>query len=147
MGDLRERKLMTGIMCALVGAGGSKYAGSTTVTVGIYYDPNPDFSFVFYGFGSTSGGAVSPSTWSATGLTINDLKYVYVYTSGNQWINFQVVGLAPNSGWTTMTVDGTALNRVDASYSYDGVNTTWTWFGASNSFGTAVGATKVVTWA
>ena len=138
---------MTGVICALAGAGGSVYAGSTTVTVGFYYDPNPSFSFAFYGFGGAPGGAVSPSTWGGTGFPITDLKYVEVYTTPTQWINFQVLGSAPNSGWTTMTVDGATLNRVNASYSNDGTYTTWTWFGASNSFGTTIGATKVVTWA
>ena len=137
---------MTGIICALAG-GGTSYAGSATVTVGTYYDPNPSFSFRYWGYEAGFIGSVSPSTWSGTGFTIRDLKYVEVYTTPTQWINFQVVGSAPNSGWTTMTVDGTTLNRVDATYDNNGTNTTWTWFGASNSFGTTVGATKVVTWA
>lgn len=138
---------MTGIMCALAGGGGVVYAGTATVTVGMYYDPDPSFSFRFWGFTPGVMGSVTPSTWSGTGFSINDLKYVEVYTTPTQWINFQVVGSAPNSGWTTMTVNGTTLNRVDATYDNNGTNTTWTWFGASNSFGTTVGATKVVTWA
>lgn len=139
---------MTGIMCALAGSGGPVYAGSATVTVGTYYDPDPSFSFRYWGYESLIGmGSVSPSTWGGTGFSISDLKYVEVYTTPTQWINFQVVGSVPNSGWTTMTVAGTTLNRADASYSNDGTKTTWTWFGASNSFGTTVGATKVVTWA
>ena len=45
-----------------------------------------------------------------------------------------------------MDVAGGVLNRASASYTNSGTETYWIWFGASNSFGTTVGATKVVTW-
>lgn len=137
---------MTGIIAALAGSG-SRFAGSATVTVGTYYDPNPSFSFRFWGYDDGLIGSVSPSTWANTGLTISDLKYAEVYTTPTQWVNFQVLGSAPNSGWETMTVNGTPLSRSAASYTNNGTDTTWTWFGAANSFGTTAGATKVVTWA
>lgn len=137
---------MTGITCALAGAGGNPYQGSANVTVGMYYDPNPSFSFVYYGYSTGLIGSVSPSTWSQTNATIRALTFVQVFTTPTQWITFSVTGSYPNSGWTTMNVNGTILNRSAATYSNDGTNTTWTWFGASNSFGTTVGAVRPVSW-
>lgn len=137
---------MSGVICALAGGGQNRYQGSATVTVGQYYDPNPSFSFVYYGYSTGLIGSVSPTTWAQTNDFIRSLTFVQILTAPtSQWITFQVEGSEPNSGWTTMVVNGTPLNRVDATYS-TGTNTTWTWFGAANSFGTTIGATRLVTW-
>ncbi len=56
-----------------------------------------------------------------------------------------IVGSHPNSGWTTMTIDGVAFNRTAASYS-SGSTTSWSWTSATTTspFGSTVGATKQV---
>ena len=132
---------MTGIMCALAGSGGSIYVGTATVTVGFASGGG----FSSYGKGAGQG-SIAPTTWADSGLLVAELKDVY--SSGvPAWLVFEVIGSAPNSGWSTLTVGGTALNRVDASYSNNGTFTTWTFFGAPTLFGTTVGATRSIEWA
>jgi len=133
---------MTGIMCALVGRGGSIYAGTATVTVGFASGG----SFTSYGFGAGGQGSIDPATWANSGLTFSQLKDVY--SSGvPAWLDFTVFGSTPNSGWSTLTVGGTTLNRVDASYTDNGTSTSWIFFGAPTVFGTTVGDTRSVVWA
>lgn len=133
---------MTGIMCALVGSGGSPYTGTATVTVGFASAGG----FSSYGKGGSGQGSIAPTTWANSGLTVDQLKDVY--SSGvPAWLDFTVAGSAPNSGWETLTVGSTTLNRADASYTNNGTSTTWIFNGAPVVFGTTVGATKVVTWA
>jgi hypothetical protein len=132
---------MTGIMCALAGAGGSRYAGTATVTVGFISAGG----FSSYGKGAGQG-SIDPTTWANSGLNVDQLKDVY--SSGvPAWLDFTVAGSAPNSGWETLTVGGTTLNRVDASYSSGGSSTSWIFVGAPTVFGTTVGATRSVEWA
>jgi hypothetical protein len=132
---------MTGIMCALAGTGGLRYAGTATVTVGLLSIP----PFSSYGFGAGGQGSITPTTWANSGLDVAELKDVY--SSGAfAFLTFEVAGSAPNSGWETMTVGGTTINRADASYSNNGTRTQWTW-GGSPLFGTTVGATRSVEWA
>lgn len=129
---------MTGITCAVAGSG--SYIASTTVTVGSY--SNPPTTIATYGFADYVGGSVSPSAWN--GRTILELLWEDTLSSGKQVV-FVVSGVVPNSGWTTMTVDGNVYNRADATYASTS-NTNWTWTSATNPFGTSVGETKTVTW-
>ena len=132
---------MTGVTCALAGSGGSVYVGTATVTVGFASAGG----FSSYGKG-TSQGSITPTTWAGSGLTVDTLKDVY--NSGvPAWLDFTVIGSAPNSGWETLTVGGTTLNRVDASYSSGGGSTSWIFGGAPVVFGTTVGATRSIVWA
>ena len=131
---------MTGIMCALAGAGGLRYAWTATVTVG-YTQAGEFFS---YGFGAGGQGSIDPATWANSGLNFGQLKDVYV-NGVPAWLDFTVIGSAPNSGWETLTVGGTTLNRVDASYS-SGSSTSWIFGGAPTVFGNTVGATRFVVW-
>jgi hypothetical protein len=132
--------LMTGIMCALAGGGGSIYLGTATVTVGFLSIP----PFSSYGKGA-SQGSIAPTTWADSGLDVVELKDVY--SSGVfAFLTFEVAGSAPNSGWATMTVGGTTLNRADASYSNNGTITRWSW-GSGPLFGTTVGDTRSIVWA
>lgn len=133
---------MTGVTCALAGSGGSPYTGTATVTVG--YAAAGGFSS--YGFGAGGQGSIDPATWANSGLNVAELKDVYNLGSPI-YLFFSVSGSAPNSGWETLTVGGTTLNRVDASYANNGSLTSWTFNAAPTVFGTTVGATKVVTWA
>ena len=134
-------ELMTGIMCALAGGGGSIYLGTATVTVGFVSAGG----FSSYGKGEGQG-SIDPTTWANSGLTVSQLKDVY--SSGvPAWLDFTVIGSAPNSGWSTLTVGSTTLNRADASYSNNGTSTSWIFNGAPTVFGTTVGATRSIVWA
>jgi len=133
---------MTGIICALAGSDGSEYIGEATVTVGFASGG----SFTSYGKGGGGQGSIAPTTWANSGLTVDTLKDVY--NSGvPAWLDFTVIGSAPNSGWETLTVGGTTINRVDGSYTNNGSTTTWIFNGAPTVFGTTVGATRAVVWA
>lgn len=132
---------MTGILCTLAGAAGSPYAGDAFVTVGFL--SGGDFSS--YGFNTGGQGSIYPSTWAGTGFAFSILKDVY-YLGSPSWLDFTVSGDAPNSGWSTMNVNGTILNRADASYYANSGSTTWIFFGAPAVFGTTVGAGRLVTW-
>lgn len=133
---------MTGVTCALAGGGGSIYLGTATVTVGFASAG----SFFSYGFDISAQGSIVPTTWANTGFPVFQLKDVY--SSGSPaWLAFTVTGSAPNSGWSTLTVGGTTLNRADASYATDGTSTSWIFYGAPTVFGTTVGATRSVVWA
>lgn len=133
---------MTGIMCALAGTGGSRYAGTATVTVG-YIAADDFFS---YGFGTGGQGSIDPITWANSGLDVATLKDVY-FEGSPVWLDFSVAGSVPNSGWETLTVGSTTINRVDGSYSSSGSFTTWIFVGAPTVFGTTVGDTRSVEWA
>lgn len=134
---------MTGIMCALAGAGGAAIP-TATVTCGTYYDPNPSFSFRYNGYVSGLMGSVSPTTWGTTGFTIAGLYYLVIYNIGYTGTSFQLFGEYPNSGWTTININGTVFNRSAASYDFNGERTTWSWSPASDLYGTS--GTRVVTW-
>lgn len=108
---------MTGIMCALIGGGGDLFMGPYSGTagtggLGVGYD--------FYGTGS-----IAPND-SFAGFTIQYLTW----DSGTLLLS--LFGDAPNSGWTTLTVNGNAFNRASALFSGGGP-TNWTW-AASNPF-------------
>jgi hypothetical protein len=133
---------MTGITCALAGSGGSEYLGEAEVTVG-YAEGGDFFSF---GFDIGGQGSIDPATWANSELPFAQLKDVY-FEGEPAWLAFQVSGSAPNSGWETLTVDGTTIDRVDASYSNNGTFTTWIFIGAPTVFGDTVGDTRFVEWA
>ena len=132
---------MTGILCALAGSGGSTYVGTATVTVGFASGGG----FTSYGKGAGQG-SITPTTWADSGLLVAELKDVY--NSGvPAWLDFTVIGSAPNSGWSTLTVGGTTINRVDGSYTNNGSTTSWIFTGAPTVFGTTVGDTRSIEWA
>jgi len=132
---------MTGIMCALAGSASRIYLGTATVTVGFLSSGG----FSSYGKGATQG-SITPATWAASGLTVEELKDVYS-SSVFSFLIFMVIGSAPNSGWSTLTIGGTPLNRTAASYTNNGTSTSWIFNGAPASFGTTIGATRSIVWA
>ncbi len=133
---------MTGITCALAGSGGSIYAGTATVIVG-FISSAP---FSSYGFDVGGQGSISPTSWASTGFPVAVLKDVYD-TGIPSWLDFSVTGDAPNSGWSTLTIGGTSVNRVDGFYNFNGTTTSWIFYGAPAVFGTSVGATRSIVWA
>jgi len=132
---------MSGIMAVLVGSQSALYFGSATVTVGYYSSTNNNYGYIG-GLGSPPG-SITPATWANSAL-----PFYFLYWADAPFVSFMVTGLAPNSGWSTMTIAGTVFNRTDATYSYDGTRTRWLWSTApTNPFGTVTGATKGVVWA
>ncbi len=132
---------MAGIMCAIAGAGGSPYLGTATVTVGTYVDG----ATTYRGFFSTLAGSIAPTTWAATGATIDYL--MHYSASPVTAIQFRVLASFPNEGWTTLTIAGTSYSRSAASYTTSAGDTTWVWLNpATNPFGTVNGATKAIVW-
>jgi hypothetical protein len=117
-----------------------------TVTVGTNFT-GPitwwGYSGGFFSHGSVSDGTsnmYNGAAYSALdSFTTSDTPN-YGYTT-----LLYVVGFQPNSGWTTMTVDGVAFNRTDASYTQDST-TSWSWTSATTTspYGSTIGATKQV---
>lgn len=130
--------------------GTSKGLDSQVVTVGYASDPT------FYSYGSEPGyyGSISDGTSNIySGASILALNYFYYY--GNELVPtfdsviFIVSGNSPNSGWSTMSINGINFSRSGATYYYDsGQNkTSWYWNTPGlNPFGTTIGATKTVIW-
>lgn len=133
---------MTGVSCVM--AGGLRFNGSATVTVGYYNDSGS--SFELFGYAGLLAGSVTPSTWSTTGRAFNQLCWYNDYGSGLQFVVFVVDGTFPNSGWTSLSIDGTDFTRASASYSLNSTNTTWIWITATNPYGYTTGATKALVW-
>ena len=136
---------MTGVISALAGGGAPNFLGSATVTVGTFslppvlrYGAEPyDVSYPY--------GAIAPTKWADSGLIINGLYHTYNGTA--YAVVMRVTGYAPNFGWNTLTINGTAYLRVNASYSYDGTQSIWNWATTStNPFGTTINATRAVSW-
>lgn len=128
---------MSGITCAPIGGRlPLSYLGNAEVTVG-YYSPADA-----YGVVGSLAGSILPQTWASSGIPV---RFLY-YSVSPDFVNFEVDGVAPNSGWTTLTIGSESYQRVDAAYSV-GANTTWNWATApTNPFGTTVGAKKAITW-
>lgn len=140
---------MSGVLCAQTG-GYPNCTGSATVTVGFVTIGTLPNRIDFWGYVNLGSfpGSVSPATWADTGLTIIDLDYRYIYSTNAQRVVFIVTGYAPNTGWTTLTIDGVSYARSAAIYGYNGTETSWSWDASStgNPFGSTLGATKAVTW-
>ena len=139
---------MTGIMCALTGSASRIYLGTATVTVGT---ETGTAGVVRYGFGGPSSfsfGSISPANWADSGLPVEILSHTTLsapFSPATQ-LTFSVIGLAPNSGWETLSIGGTPFSRLSATYTYDGTYSSWAYPGAANPFGTTIGATKAIIW-
>lgn len=111
---------MTGIMCAMFVGGGFDGTYSGTAGSGAGYT---GFSL------SVSFGTISPTTF----VTGND--GIILELDWNGTLYFGVNGISPNSGWSTVTINGNVFNRASASYSTPGGSTTyWQWASVSNPF-------------
>lgn len=119
-----------------------------TVTVGSYYhDPGgiPSYPYTGYGYTSSSPtstvvGSISDGTSNIySGATILKLWWFVDGVLGNK-VQLMING-ATNSGWTSMTINGTTFTRTSATSFIGGL---WEWGGVSNPFGTSGNIT--VTW-
>lgn len=128
--------------------GTSNFLDQQTVTTGGYgpdpFDPEVE-AVRGYAYGSY-GSCVDGTTNLYSGALIARLEW---RGSGSYYL-FNVEGLHPNSGWTTLTIVGNGtrvLTRASASFVASG-STAWTWSTADNYLSQAfgdIGATAVCT--
>ena len=99
--------------------------------------------FLAYGFSTAATGfpfgAISANTIGFSGFNVT---IEAVYWTANS-IFFRASTNPGNSGWTSMTVGSTTLNRADATYGGGGSISTWSWT-SSNIMGES--GTQTVSW-
>jgi len=136
--------------------GASSALDTQTVTVG--FQAVQQYSNSGYGSFTTGPATnVNRDVGSMSDGTFNPKSNMYIRgihfsTVGNGAVVFALRSLnttVANSGWTTMNIAGVNFTRSSASFTNTNNATTgqtqWSWATSSNPFGTAVGATKVVT--
>jgi hypothetical protein len=130
--------------------------GSKTVynSGGYGFAPNQTLYEGFFTVDSTRYGSISDGTSNLySGAAIEQLFYTWNNLYSAAFLNLTIAGNRANSGWTTLTVNGTAYLRADAVQSTDAYgDTRWIWVavgdltGAGNPFpGTNGVATCVFT--
>lgn len=105
-----------------------------TVTVG-------NFSFKGfdnYGFSAGGWGSITDGTFGF----ISNAPIEILSWSNTNILSFQITGIYANSGWTKVTIAGVDFLRTAATFSTNASPSysLWTWSGATNVFGTTVGA-------
>ena len=142
----RRGYLMTGIMCAFMGSGSTTTPATDTqtVNVGVYSNLSKYFSEYVFGFSTNvSTGSISDGTFNLiSNAPITELNYHDF--NGTLTIQFQITGIYPNSGWTTMDIGVTPYTRASASFSAGSGVTIWSWTTATNPFGSTAGVNKIV---
>lgn len=125
--------------------GASSTIDSQTVTVGQYtvsfYGQTTNvYGYYFNGL----RGSISDGTCNfKSGNTYRNLYWTT--TSGGRTILTVNQANSGNSGFTTMSVNGTNFSRTSAAFTQNSTQTQWLWTSPStNGFGTSVGATKSV---
>jgi len=115
--------------------GASSALDTQTVTVGLWVISNIYFNTNYYGYRqSSSSGAISDGTLNvASNRTIAEFSW-----NGVTGLGLYLSGSASNSGWTTVTINGTALSRSSATFSTVSGNSRWLWMSqTTNPFGTS----------
>jgi len=131
---------------------GASSSETQTVTVGTYFDAGAYVQSTSWGFGLNLGGGFGSVSDGTLGVTGNSTLSLMTWNSLIPTVQLQVLGTVANSGWTTMTVAGTAFTRASATFSQNTTltpyTTAWTWGDPNNPianpYGTTVGATKQV---
>mgnify|MGYP001410570307 CR=1 FL=1 len=134
--------------------GASDQLWTTTITVGSKnIEIFGTLVAVLYGFADNSvynPGTGFGSFGSASDSTVDfysgaALAGLYTRDGSSNTFGLDVGGTQSNSGWSTMTVGSTSLNRTDASFSVGNGVSSWSWTlsGDANPMGTS--GTTVVT--
>ena len=76
-----------------------------------------------------------------SGSNVNNLYFV---SSSAGSTSLQVTGQQANSGWSSISIGGSSLNRADATFSSSAAISTWSWPGLTNRFGTTAGVDKQI---
>jgi hypothetical protein len=100
---------------------GKSHAWAYTMNVGF----TSAKSFTSYGYLGGSYGSMSSTVFGPTGGTINQLNWL----SSTGLLYLGVTGSPPNSGWSSITVNGVNYSRASASFS----SGQWMW-GVGNPF-------------
>ena len=115
---------------------GSASTGNRTINVGYYSSTYAGITFSFFGYGSGTGtGSLSSTSWGGT--TIVELTNNPPLFGGGSTIVLRIDDPIFNSGWTSLTIyhylssggpsSPITLSRTAASYSYNILQTFWTW--------------------
>lgn len=105
-----------------------------TVTVGTFSFKG----FDNYGFSVGGWGSITDGTFGfISNAPIENLNW-----SNTNTLSFQITGIYANSGWTKVTIAGVDFLRTAATFSTNASPnfSQWAWSGASNVFGTTIGA-------
>ena len=134
--------------------GASDQLWATTITVGSKnVEIGATLIAVLYGFANDS--AFNPGTGPGTFGSASDstvdfysgaaLAGLYTRDGSSNSFELAISGTQSNSGWSTMTVGSTSLNRTDASFSVGNGVSSWLWTlsGDTNPMGES-GTTSVV---
>ena len=122
------------------GATATSGTDDRTITIG-----SGSFGGFITGFGFSSAatgfpiGGISANTIGFSGFNVT-IEALYFLING---ITFRASTNPGNSGWTSMTIGSTTLNRADASYNGGSTINSWTWT-SSNIIGTS--GTQTVFW-
>jgi hypothetical protein len=128
----------------IIASGGAVSAGSNNldsqaVTVGSHSVTYPGGSGLptntsnykgFFVFNSTTYGSISDGTSNLYGgAAVTSLLYQWNNVYPVSGLTLLIAGTSrANSGWTTLTVNGTAYQRTSATYTANSSgNTQWTW--------------------
>lgn len=123
MGGRGKHQLMSGALAAMTGGSASR-----RLTVGSFGDSG----ILTYGFrGAGVAGSITPPEF--LGSTISQIGW-----NVNNKVTLAVFGSPPNSGWSSMIINGTVFLRADAAFVSGSV---WTWSGiVANPIGTTIEA-------
>ena len=109
-----------------------------TVTVGNFsFKGSDNYGFIAGGWGSITDGTFG---------FISNAPIEILNWSNSNTLTFQITGIYANSGWTKVTIDGVDFLRTAATFSTGSSPnySDWTWSGATNVFGTTIGASVPV---
>lgn len=125
--------------------GTAAFLDTQTVTVGFQTFTIDDRYSDQYGFALSAYGSISDGMINfLSGAAVQNIAYINGFDGTDFYSNvtFAVTGGFPNSGWSSMRINGTTFLRSAASYS-SGAATTWLWSGAANPF-PGIGASTAV---
>jgi hypothetical protein len=132
------------------GASGIVILDTQTVTVGTI-DAN-QYVGAQYGwtdFTNPNTGSVSDGTSNIySGAAVRTLLY-FDLNADQKYFSYVNAGNSGNTGWTTLTVNGSSYQRSAATYSYNSGNnySRWEWStNSTNPMGTTNGVTRTVEW-
>lgn len=121
-----------------------------TVTVGTI--PANQYVGAQYGwsdFTNPNTGSVSDGTSNIySGAAVRTLLY-FDLNANQKYFSYVNAGNSGNTGWTTLTVNGSSYQRSAATYTYSSSQNTsrWEWStNSTNPMGTTNGATRTVEW-
>lgn len=106
--------------------GKSYYVDTQTLYQGVYADKIN----TFYGYFNPYCGAISDGVFDPFGASIAGIYY----SVAAGWMYFVLNGTLPNSGWSTMILEGLgSYSRGSTAFSQSGGQTIWA-FGVANPF-------------